>query len=293
MIRNLSYSTTEDDLESLFEPFGTLNELNLIIDESTMKNKGFGFITYTFPENAVEAYEHLDGMDFQGRLIHLIPAKEAKGNTSGMLPEAKAKLLSSFKKKKLEKQLQKDGEIGGKTDDTNNPAYITPTIVSDKLANEYEVTKSSVALDLDEDNKNNLSAAVRLAIGESMVTKDLQTTKEKERSRKALVIKNIPIGIDEKSFREFFISFGNIIDFSYQNPIATIEFEMARAAKRAAKSIRLKTDNPFGKGPPLLVEWASKNWNQEIKDEVQQKSENEAFYPTLDDLNKKEIKEEN
>ena len=69
MIRNLSYQCTEDDLEGMFKQFGNLNELNLIIDEQTLQNKGFGFVTYTFPENAVQAYEHLDGSEFQGRLI--------------------------------------------------------------------------------------------------------------------------------------------------------------------------------------------------------------------------------
>ena len=62
-------------MEELFKPFGPLAEVNLPIDKDTRKIKGFAFITYVIPENAVQAYSNLDGTTFQGRLLHLIPGK--------------------------------------------------------------------------------------------------------------------------------------------------------------------------------------------------------------------------
>ena len=66
-IRNLSYSVTENDLEGLFKPFGPLAELNVPIDRMTKQVKGFAFITYVIPENAVQAFTKLDGTIFQGK----------------------------------------------------------------------------------------------------------------------------------------------------------------------------------------------------------------------------------
>lgn len=37
--------------------------------------KGFAFVTFVFPENAVSAYTALDGSVFQGRMLHLIAGK--------------------------------------------------------------------------------------------------------------------------------------------------------------------------------------------------------------------------
>ena len=66
-LRNLSYSVTEDDLEALFNPFGPLAELNLPIDRVTKQVKGFAFVTFVIPENAVQAFTKLDGTTFQGK----------------------------------------------------------------------------------------------------------------------------------------------------------------------------------------------------------------------------------
>ena len=62
----------------LFKEFGPLTEVNLPIDKITKQSKGFAFITFVIPENAVQAFTKLDGTTFQGRLLHLIPAKSGK-----------------------------------------------------------------------------------------------------------------------------------------------------------------------------------------------------------------------
>ena len=43
---------------------------------------GFAFITFMMPEHAVEAFNELDGRVFQGRLLHILPAKP-KRNVEG------------------------------------------------------------------------------------------------------------------------------------------------------------------------------------------------------------------
>ena len=70
-------------MTGLFKPFGPLTEVNLPIDKITKQSKGFAFITFVIPENAVQAFTKLDGTTFQGRLVHLIPAKS--GNFKSFL----------------------------------------------------------------------------------------------------------------------------------------------------------------------------------------------------------------
>lgn len=71
-IRNLSYSTTEDELKTYFEKYGSVVECHIPVDESK-RSRGFGYITYLFAEHAVTAMTKLDMTIFQGRLIHIIP----------------------------------------------------------------------------------------------------------------------------------------------------------------------------------------------------------------------------
>ena len=64
-VRNLSYSVSEDDIRNLFEKFGPLTEVNLPVDKITRRSKGFAFVTFVLPENAVAAFSELDGTTFQ------------------------------------------------------------------------------------------------------------------------------------------------------------------------------------------------------------------------------------
>lgn len=74
-MRNLAYTTTEEDVQKLFEKYGPLVEVNLPIDFVTRKPKGFGIVTFLMPEHAVKAYMELDGSILNGRMLHLLPGK--------------------------------------------------------------------------------------------------------------------------------------------------------------------------------------------------------------------------
>ena len=56
------------------------------IDKHTNKSMGFAFITFMMPEHAVQAFNELDGRIFQGRLLHILPAKP-KRNTGNVFEE--------------------------------------------------------------------------------------------------------------------------------------------------------------------------------------------------------------
>jgi RNA recognition motif-containing protein len=66
-VGNLSYQTTEDELNSLFTQVGTVNEVALIKDRDTGSSKGFAFITMSSEEEANKAIEQFNGKSMGDR----------------------------------------------------------------------------------------------------------------------------------------------------------------------------------------------------------------------------------
>jgi len=44
-VGNLSFETTENDLQDLFQQHGTVSQINLMMDRTTGKSRGFAFVT--------------------------------------------------------------------------------------------------------------------------------------------------------------------------------------------------------------------------------------------------------
>ncbi|KAK3020233.1 hypothetical protein RJ639_045469 [Escallonia herrerae] len=86
-VRNLPYTATEDELEEHFSKLGNVSQVHLVIDKETKRSKGFAYVLYTLPESAARALKELDNSIFQGRLLHVMPAKQktitAKQETTG------------------------------------------------------------------------------------------------------------------------------------------------------------------------------------------------------------------
>ena len=75
------------------------------IAKDTKQSKGFAYILYLIPEHAVNAFSELDMTTFQGRLLHILPAKE-KPQPKGedLLGGVNGLKLSSVKKEKEKKR---------------------------------------------------------------------------------------------------------------------------------------------------------------------------------------------
>ena len=81
-VGNLSYTTSEDELRDFFSQYGNIEDIKLIIDFSTGRSKGFGFITYGSGqdcENALAA----NGADLGGRKLKVNIAREDSGRRTG------------------------------------------------------------------------------------------------------------------------------------------------------------------------------------------------------------------
>ena len=80
-VGNLSFQTTEQDLNKLFAQHGTVTETNLIMDRETNRPRGFGFVTMSSAEEGQRAIAALHGQNHDGRDLTVNEAKpmESRG----------------------------------------------------------------------------------------------------------------------------------------------------------------------------------------------------------------------
>ena len=68
-VGNLSFKTTENDLQDAFAAHGTVVEANLMMDRVTGRPRGFAFVTMSSPEEAQKAIAALNGKEMDGRAL--------------------------------------------------------------------------------------------------------------------------------------------------------------------------------------------------------------------------------
>jgi len=74
-VGNLSFNTTENDLQDAFAAHGTVTEANLMMDRTTGRPRGFGFVTMSSPEEAQKAIAALNGTLVDGRNLTVNEAR--------------------------------------------------------------------------------------------------------------------------------------------------------------------------------------------------------------------------
>jgi RNA recognition motif-containing protein len=82
-VGNLSFETTENDLQDTFAAHGTVVEANLMTDRTTGRPRGFGFITMNTPEEAEKAIAALNGSQLGGRALTVNVARPREERTGG------------------------------------------------------------------------------------------------------------------------------------------------------------------------------------------------------------------
>jgi RNA recognition motif-containing protein len=80
-IGNLSFSTTEDGLKSLFAEFGDIESVKIIKDRFSGRPKGFGFIEMPSNSEADQAIKALNGNRVDGNHIKVRPADSGRKKT--------------------------------------------------------------------------------------------------------------------------------------------------------------------------------------------------------------------
>jgi RNA recognition motif-containing protein len=74
-VGNLSYGVDDNELQTLFEEFGSVQSSNVIVDKYNGRSKGFGFVTMENQDEAKKAISKLNGTLLQDREIMVNEAR--------------------------------------------------------------------------------------------------------------------------------------------------------------------------------------------------------------------------
>lgn len=82
-VGNISFDTTEQDLEELFSEVGTVQSANIITDRDTGRSRGFGFVELSSQEEGQNAISQFDGQEIDGRQLKVNEAKPRENRGGG------------------------------------------------------------------------------------------------------------------------------------------------------------------------------------------------------------------
>lgn len=74
-VGNLSFQTTEQELQAAFANYGSVERTNVVRDRDSGQPRGFAFIEMTNRNEAMKAIQGLDGQDMNGRAIKVNEAR--------------------------------------------------------------------------------------------------------------------------------------------------------------------------------------------------------------------------
>jgi multiple RNA-binding domain-containing protein 1 len=267
--RNLPFSCTDDDLRHCFSRFGTVLECHVPVDD-TGRSKGFGFVAFGQSSNAASALTALDGTDFQGRLLHILPARRAPASNDSGEP------VGSYK----DQQEQKRREAAATTTTGWSASFVRGDAVVDNLAARLGLRKGDILAV--KDGLSSGDAAVRLALGETAVIEENRTYFAQHgvdmealvslgnpsatdggddkknsilRSKTSLLVKNLPHDTNKEDLMKVFATCGKTptdILLPPSKTIAVVQYSIANDAKVAFRRLAYRRF----KSVPLYLEWA-------------------------------------
>uniref|UniRef100_A0A7N9B1F4 Probable RNA-binding protein 19 n=1 Tax=Mastacembelus armatus TaxID=205130 RepID=A0A7N9B1F4_9TELE len=255
-IRNLPYTCTEEEVKELFSTHGPLSEVLFPIDNLTKKPKGFAFITYMIPENAVTALAKLDGHIFQGRMLHLLPSTVKKEKTESS--DAGGPGSSSYKRQK----------------DAKNKASISAS---------FHPGSCDVAVRMAL-GETQIVQETRQFLLDSGVSLDSFSQAAAARSTTVILVKNLPAGVTVSELEALFSPHGSLgrVLLPPSGLTAIIEFLEPTEAKRAFTRLAYSKFHHV----PLYLEWApvgvfvaAKPEPEKEEDEEEEEEEEEESAP--------------
>jgi RNA recognition motif-containing protein len=82
-VGNLSFNTNDDQLNSIFAPFGAVSSARVIKDKFTDRSRGFGFVEMDNNEEADKAIAALNGKEVDGRALKVSEAQPREDKPRG------------------------------------------------------------------------------------------------------------------------------------------------------------------------------------------------------------------
>ena len=82
-VGNMSFDTTQRDLEDAFAAFGSVQSVNVVTDRDTGRPRGFAFVEMSNDSEAQAAIQGLDQQDLSGRRLTVNIAKPRENRSGG------------------------------------------------------------------------------------------------------------------------------------------------------------------------------------------------------------------
>lgn len=271
-VRNVPFTTTEEELEEHFATFGSVSECHIPVDDRKT-SKGFAFVTFGSRQDAASALEALDGTDFQGRYLHILPSRQKPkvAEDVNMDDPINDRPLSYKERQELARRQEATKSSNGWS-----ASFVRGDAVVDSLADRLGLKKGDIL-----NVKEGLSsgdAAVRLALGETQVIEEnrayfkehgidmealvsakpndsSKTAETMKRSTTSLLVKNLPYDTLVDELNKVFHGVGDApkrILLPPSRTIALVEFSHSSDAKKAFRKLAYRRF----KSVPLYLEWA-------------------------------------
>ena len=283
-LRNLPYTCTEEEIfDHMQSHVGKLTAVHVLVDKSTKQSKGLAYATFALPEDGVKCIDVLDGAIFQGRILHVLPAKRAPTNAEKNTLGGVGRITiinddngednddENDPKNSYKKQKEHARKADAADKKAWNALFMRQDTVLSAVAAMYGVDKGDLLSTETED------VAVRVALGEAQV---IANTKKElgdvgvnvhalesaaasrenvkiARSQHSILIKNLPYESEESDLREMCEKFGTLSQLVLPSTrtIAIAEFLESNEARRAFQGLAYKRYRHV----PLYVEWAPKD----------------------------------
>ncbi|KAG9779097.1 RNA-binding domain-containing protein, partial [Aureobasidium melanogenum] len=235
-IRNLPFDAKERDLRKTFAPFGRVSEVHIVTDTRKLTGKGLAYVQFVEPADAEKALLELDGRDFQGRLMHILPASEKK-----------VQKLSEYELSKL--PLKKQKAIKRKNEATSstfswNSLYMNLDAVLASVADRLGVSKSELL------DPSSADAAVKQAHAETSVIKEtkdylkssgvnIDAFKNRSRDDRTILLKNFSFGTTSEELSQMLNQYGDLerLVFPTTGVMAVAQYQDPAAAILALKQL--------------------------------------------------------
>lgn len=82
-VGNLSYATTESELESAFSAYGAVERVSVVRDRESGQSRGFAFVEMSNADDAAKAIAGLNGRDMNGRSLNVNEARPREQGGGG------------------------------------------------------------------------------------------------------------------------------------------------------------------------------------------------------------------
>jgi cold-inducible RNA-binding protein len=74
-VGNLDFGATDSSIRALFEPYGTVERVNVVTDRDTGRSRGFAFVEMSDSAQADQAINALNGANLDGRALNVNEAR--------------------------------------------------------------------------------------------------------------------------------------------------------------------------------------------------------------------------